>query len=235
MPTDVQAVDELLKRAKDALASVKKDTRQALTLPAPFARLVVEGKVTLVIADKQMDIADRDLLLADSEAIYGEIRLKRAKPISLAEFRKRQKEHRIPDEERKSAWPTARRLYAFKVESVKAHHTPKRRRKKPKQRTCEATKKAFELQLKGLRQPTAAQVARLQEGDISVFAEIFTVSAVLKDIAKKHADTTIEMMDPGEEAGERPVEGLFADGVAQAVHHQRTLVVVDVTLLLHVD
>lgn len=199
-----QSVDQLLEHARGLLASLKKEGQQALTLPAPFAEMVAAGKVTLIIADKQMDIAERDLLLADSEAIYGEVRLKRGKPISLAEFRKRQKEHRIPDEERKSAWPTARRLFAFQVESVKACGKPYKRPKKPKQRSKEQARKAFEAVMKGKRRPTAPQLTKLREGeaDISVFAELCAVAPALAKAAEKHAQTTIELMEPGDEAGD---------------------------------
>lgn len=199
-------LDQLLHKAKELVAKIEQSRatpRQALTLPAPFAELVAQGQATLVISDTQKDdmIADRPLLLADPERIYGEVRLNKGKPISLAEFRRRSKEHRIPDAERKAAWPAARRLFAYPVESVRPLDVPKRR--SAQATPCRGKTKATMVET-GLhkRRLTTRQVAAVKKAnvDTAVFSEIHGLCAVLKTSAATLATQTIELMDPSPQA-----------------------------------
>lgn len=202
MPADKEKLQQLLNKAKDLVAKVeqaKAAPRQALTLPAPFAGLIASGEATLVVSDEQKDIVGKRLLLADEEAIYGELKLAKAKPISLAEFRRRQKEHRIPDVERKAAWPKARRLFAYPVEAFSPFEEPQKRRSKKK--PCRGkTKKALAGEVHHKRRLTSKQVESLRE-DVAtgLFSEIHGLCLALKAAGPPMAEQTAELMDVGTE------------------------------------
>jgi hypothetical protein len=123
--------EDLLKQAADltetlckAAAKIKGQKKpQIQVLIEPHAEKVWKGQKTLVVHSSPIKVAGL-VRLADDSKIYGEIALAKCKPISLAEFRRRQKEHGISEEERKSWWPRSRRLYAHAVKKFEAYDKP---------------------------------------------------------------------------------------------------------------
>jgi rubrerythrin len=202
MSADKDKLDQLLNKAKDLVAKVeqaKAAQRQALTLPAPFAGLIASGQATLVVSDTQKDIVGKRLLLADDEAVYGEVQLSKAKPISLAEFRRRQKEHRIPDVERKAAWPKARRLFAYPVESVEPFSEPQKRAGKKRPSRGKTTQE-LAAAVHHKRRLTSKQVETLGANTATaLFSEVRGLCTTLKLAAPPMADQTIELMEVSEE------------------------------------
>lgn len=123
-------VSELLSKAKAVMSALQKRIETAkqtqdavaLVLEKPYAELVSRGDSKLVILASPSP--EQSLYIADDEFVYGKAELAKAKPITLSEFRRRAKEHRIPNEERTKLWPKARRLYAHQVLKFEALDKP---------------------------------------------------------------------------------------------------------------
>lgn len=217
-------LDQLLNKAKDLVAKIEQSKaapRHALTLPAPFAELIASGQVTLVVSDINKDIDGKKLLLADDDNIYGAVRLDKAKPISLAEFRRRSKEHRVPDEERKAAWPKARRLFAYPVVELDLFEEPKKR--KGKKKPCkDKTKREVEEAGRHRRRLSSKQLEELQadQDDLFVLSEAHGLCTLLRKAGANLADQTVELMDPSPAA----VDILYgAAGAAEALEPELAL------------
>jgi ribonuclease BN (tRNA processing enzyme) len=125
---------ELAEKAREVARSLEevKTTRpaaqgpkHALILSSHHARMIIAGKKTLVVKTLPIDVGGNELYMADDSHVHGVVKLSRHKVISIAEFRRREKEHCITEEERKKLWPTARRLFAHQVEKVTAFPEPR--------------------------------------------------------------------------------------------------------------
>lgn len=170
-------VEALLSKAKTVMASLQKRINtvkqaadaKALVLEKPYAELVSRGDSKLIILAQPTP--EHDLYIADDEFIYGKAELAKAKPITLSEFRRRAKEHRIPNEERTKLWPKARRLYAHQVVKFEALEQPVLRNIRkathtlPKEAVAELPKEA------GVLAADAYVLARALEGDLKPFCE----------------------------------------------------------------
>lgn len=94
------------------------------TLLDPHAEQICKGEKTLVVHAQRLPMFDEPIYVAWDGKVYGVARLASPRPISLAEFRRREEEHKIGEAERKTWWVKARRLYAYKVVEIKALQTP---------------------------------------------------------------------------------------------------------------
>jgi len=138
-----------------------------LLLPAPRAELLCKGAKTLVIDASPSLPVQKVLQVADVERLRGVVVLGKARPMSLAEFRRRRAEHQIEDEVRKSTWPKSRKLYAYEVENVEALEVPKAWRPPvdaglPREELSEETVKAFDARGAEALQCAAAAALEFQ-------------------------------------------------------------------------
>lgn len=174
---------------RKAAEQATETAKRAFVLAAPYAELVAKGEATLIVKSQAFKVDGEELFLADSDRLYGSIVLAKAKPISLAEFRRRAKEHRIPDEERKAMWPRSRRLYAFSVEKVAVFATP---------RPWQSAEPAPAPQLRFKREAKDEELAGIQDADKQLAASVVMYSNLFDRQIGPVVDQAMRLMDlPG--------------------------------------
>jgi len=92
---------------------------RGIILVYPHGDYIAEGKKKLVVKSKRfVDVIGKDLLLIQGKWALGVISLDSVKEISLDEFKRKRRLHKITEEERLAWWPGKRILYEYPV-SVK--------------------------------------------------------------------------------------------------------------------
>ncbi len=88
------------------------DFYRGLILVSPHGTYVKEGSKTLIIKSvKLKDIDNKPLLLIENKKGLGILYLDKPKEITIDEFRKKYKKHRIKEKERLEWWKGKRKLY----------------------------------------------------------------------------------------------------------------------------
>jgi len=103
-------------------------TRGIYIEPA-HAKLIHNNSKNLIIKDKFFKINQDDMVLITTEngqdKALGMIRLQRPASINIKEFKQYRKYHKISDETRRSQWPHAQKLFAYKVKQYCGFQSPK--------------------------------------------------------------------------------------------------------------
>jgi len=92
----------------------------------PHGELIWNGEKDLVVKAKQFHILYQRTHFLASDLVYGTIKFKEPYKITLEEFEKLRKRHRISDEERKKWWPDKDELWAYEIEDFWPWYVPKR-------------------------------------------------------------------------------------------------------------
>lgn len=125
MTTDVSAVlqhaKSVIDKAEEARGALPK---RVLVLDDSMAKSIWAGDTKIAITANPISDSENAVYLASDTAVYGIVTLDKGKPISIAEFRRREEEHGICDDVRKSRWPRARRLYTYTITKLDAFATP---------------------------------------------------------------------------------------------------------------
>jgi hypothetical protein len=115
-------LDKTIARVEQSLQRLSSD-RPRLVLVDHLAKGLVSGALTLVINDEPLPV-DTPLLLTDMDEALGLVTLRKARPMSIPEFRECEDAHGIPDYLRKKQWPSRRRLYKHEVAELQPWSRP---------------------------------------------------------------------------------------------------------------
>lgn len=191
---DLEKARELLERAAQlksvAQAALKamKESRLRL-LVEPHAELIWKRAKTLVVHAEAYELAGEVMYFGDKKYVYGKLALSAGKPMSLPEFRRRIDEHKISEAERKSWWPKARRLYAYKIEIVEPLDEPKPWRHPQETQT-------FVREPRFKRDPKPEEVAGWGEEDKTHVAVVLGHVLAFKEVIGEASAQAIRLMQP---------------------------------------
>ena len=90
------------------------ENREGIYIPVQHAKMIWQGNKKLIVKGEKVENKLGKLFyLIGGNNCYGVLKLKDVFPLSLEEFKARESEHRITDEERQLWWPGKQKLFAY--------------------------------------------------------------------------------------------------------------------------
>lgn len=96
-----------------------------LIITYPYGTFIKSKKKKIIIKSRNIKtIVGRNLLLIENKQGLGIIKLEPANKISISQFKKIYKYHRITESDRKKWWPDYRYLYKYKISAIHMFKVP---------------------------------------------------------------------------------------------------------------
>lgn len=103
------------------------ESKEGMYLPEPHARLLWDGKKTLIVkARYYTDMIGKLLYVIDQRFAYAVVRLKKPFIFDVNDFEKYRDEHHITDEEKNKWWKDRKKLFGYPFDIVYKYDTPRR-------------------------------------------------------------------------------------------------------------
>ena len=195
----IRGLTELVKAAsaKAVAAPSSEEPKRLRILVEPHAKLVAEGKKTLIVHAQPYKIAGERLYFGDGKAIYGEMVLGRSKVVSLAEFRRLRDKHHITEQARKQWWPRSRRLYAFPVQEVEAYDKPKAWKRPAGSQTFVRDPEFKGERMHSSLKPAAKNdFAKISEAQANTLSKVLALAMTFAEIVPHVVQQAVRLMEP---------------------------------------
>jgi len=127
--TDVPELEigeaSILKEASDKLSELSGDEAlPGLYLKSPHATLIYEGDKKQILKSEHgmkmlRNYVGKNMYLVSDDKVFGIIKLREPREISINDFIQLRYAHRVSDDERKEWWPDEKKLFAYEFDIIK--------------------------------------------------------------------------------------------------------------------
>jgi mannose-6-phosphate isomerase-like protein (cupin superfamily) len=147
------------------------EPKHGIYLNEKHARLIVEGKKTLILQDHELkDYAKEPLYLLTKENVYGVIQLKDGKKLAPSMYEQLRDQHQVTPEEFKKWWPDGVTLWGYGFDIKSKFDPPKTWKFKPSSRNIVTNVEIHKVD--GIDQPPYVDALEQQTKDNMDFRHI---------------------------------------------------------------
>ena len=101
-----------------------KKVTTGIYLTEPHGQLIYDDKKQAIAKSREFDRLLNFNVLVSGDKAYGLIKFKKAEKLDLEQFRQREAEHKISEEERLKWWPSKTELFFYPIDTFTKYEEP---------------------------------------------------------------------------------------------------------------